>query len=106
VSVEHGLAHRPYVIDVVRIDRGYVAFRWAAAFGGAAPVPGNATLVEFYVKPAGEEVDVIVAESGFSALDLAEALRESEREGAVGNWRYELASLRTEAERHREPEIP
>lgn len=107
MAVEHGLDHKPYVIDVVRVEpRGYVAFRWAAAFGGATPASGTATLVECYVTPAGDEVDVAVAESGFGVLDLPEALRVSQREGALGNWRYELASLRTEAEKRGKTEIP
>lgn len=93
---------RPYAIDVIRIEpQGYVSFRWASAFGGAAPMPGNSTLVEFYVRPDGNEIGVTVVESGFSSLDLPEALREDERKGNVGGWQYEMASLRTRAERHR-----
>jgi hypothetical protein len=43
-----GGAARPYVIDVVRIEpQGYASFCWASAFGGVAPAPGNATMVEF-----------------------------------------------------------
>lgn len=99
MSVEHSLDRRPYVIDVVRVEPPtYVSFRWANAFGGVTPAAGNATLVEFSVKPAGNEVDVTVVESGFVGLHLPAALRVSLRTGAAGNWRYELASLRTEAE--------
>lgn len=93
---------RPYVIDVVRVEpQGYVSFRWASAFCGAAPEPGNATMVEFYVRPLGEEIGVTVVESGFSVLDLPEALREDEWKGNTGGWQYELAGLRTRAERVR-----
>ncbi len=64
------------MIDVVRLEpHGYASFRWASAFGGAEPAPGRATLVEFYLRPAGEETGVTVVESGFAALDLPEALR-------------------------------
>src|ERR1035438_4430579 len=53
-SVEYAGDPRPYVIDVVRVEpQGYVSFRWASAFCGAAPEPGNATMVEFYVRPVG-----------------------------------------------------
>jgi hypothetical protein len=91
---------RPYVIDVIRIEpQGYISFRWASAFGGLTPLPGNSTLVEFYVRPVGNEVGVTVVESGFSLLNLPEALRESERKGNAGVWRYEMAGLRTRAER-------
>ncbi len=99
VSVTYGGDDRPYVIDVIRVEpQGYVSFRWASAFGGAAPEPGKATLVEFYVRPVGDEIGVTVVESGFSTLDLPEALREDERKGNLGGWRYELAGLRTRAE--------
>ena len=52
--MEYGDDKRPYVVDVVRVEpKGYVSYRWASAFGGAAPAPGRSTLVEFYVRPAG-----------------------------------------------------
>ncbi len=99
VAVAYGGDERPYVIDVVRVEpQGYASFRWASAFGGAAPAPGNATLVEFYLRSAGDELDVTVVESGFTSLDLPAALRDSEWKGNQGGWRYELAGLRTRAE--------
>ena len=91
--------NQPYLIDIVRIEpQGYASFRWASAFGGALPAPGNATLVEFYLRPVGDELGVTVVESGFASLDLPEALREHEWHGNKGAWRYELAGLRTRAE--------
>ena len=100
VSVGYGGDTRPYVIDVVRVEpQGYVSFRWASAFGGAEPAPGRATLVEFYVRPVGDEIGVTVVESGFAALDLPEALREDGWKGNMGGWQYELAGLRARAER-------
>jgi len=102
----HGDA-RPYVIDVVRVEpQGYASFRWASAFGGAEPVPGNATLVEFYLRPVGDETGVTVVESGFTALDLPEALREDEWKGNKGGWQYELAGLRTRAESQLQAQQP
>jgi uncharacterized protein YndB with AHSA1/START domain len=90
---------RPYYIDIVRVEpKGYVSFRWASAFGGAAPEPGNATLVEFYLRPVGDEVGVTVVESGFGSLNLTDALREDAWKGNAGGWQYELAGLRTRAE--------
>ena len=90
---------RPYVIDVVRVEPpGYASFRWASAFGGAEPVPGNATLVEFYLRPVGEELGVTVVESGFTSLALPEAMREDQWKGNKGGWQYELAGLRARAE--------
>lgn len=102
VAVEYGGDHRPYVIDVVRVEsQGYVSFRWASAFGGTDPAPGNSTLVEFYVRPVGDEVGVTIVESGFASLDLPEALRQDEWKGNTGGWQYELAGLRTRAEQGR-----
>jgi uncharacterized protein YndB with AHSA1/START domain len=100
VTVEYGGDSRPYIIDVVRIEpQSYAAFRWASAFGGAAPAPGKATLVEFYVRPVGAEIGVTVVESGFGALDLPDALRADEWRGNTGGWQYELANLRARAEK-------
>ena len=99
VAVTYRGDERPYIIDVVRVEpQGYASFRWASAFGGAAPAPGNATLVELYLRPVGDELGVTVVESGFASLDLPEALRESEWKGNRGGWQYELAGLRTRAE--------
>jgi hypothetical protein len=100
--VDYGDDHRSYVIDAVRVEpQGYASFRWASAFGGSEPVPGKSTLVEFYVRPAGDEISVTVVESGFASLDLPEALREDEWKGNTGGWQYEMAGLRTRAERGR-----
>jgi uncharacterized protein YndB with AHSA1/START domain len=99
ISVEYSGDTRPYAIDIVRVEpQGYASFRWASAFGGAPPMPGNATLVEFYLRPVGEEIGVTVVESGFSSLDLTDALREDAWKGNTGGWQYELAGLRTRAE--------
>ena len=100
VSVGYSGDQRPYVIDVVRVEPpSYVAFRWASAFGGGAPVSRRSTLVEFYVRPVGDEIGVTVVESGFASLDLPEAVREDEWKGNAGGWQYELAGLRALAER-------
>jgi uncharacterized protein YndB with AHSA1/START domain len=99
VTVAYGEDQRPYLVDVVRVEpQNYVSFRWASAFGGAAPAPQRSTLVEFYVRPVGEEIGVTVVESGFASLDLPEAVREDQRTGNAGGWQYEMAGLRTKAE--------
>jgi uncharacterized protein YndB with AHSA1/START domain len=99
VSVDYDGDKRPYVIDVVRVEpQGYVSYRWASAFGGAAPAQGRSTLVEFYVRPVGEEIGVTVVESGFTSLELPESLREDEWKGNTGGWQYEMAGLRSRAE--------
>jgi len=61
-------------------------------------VPGNATLVEFYLRSVGDEVGVTVVESGFASLDLPDALRDDAWKGNAGGWQYELAGLRIKAE--------
>jgi hypothetical protein len=101
-SVEYSGDVRPYAIDIVRVEpQGYASFRWASAFGGVTPAPGNATLVEFYLRPVGDEIGVTVVESGFTSLDLSDALREDAWKGNTGGWQYELAGLRTRAEQGR-----
>ena len=107
VQVVYSGDPRPYPVDVVRVEpQGYVSFRWASAFCGAEPAPGTATLVECYLRPVGDEVGLTVVESGFASLDLPEALREDQRKGSVGGWRYELAGLRSRAERSRPASLP
>ena len=99
MAVAYGGDTRPYVIDVVRVEpQGYASFRWASAFGGAEPAPGNATLVEFYLRTVGDEMGVTVVESGFTSLDLPEELRADEWKGNRGGWQFELSGLRTRAE--------
>jgi len=62
--------------------------------------------VEFYLRPIGNEVDVTVVESGFTSLDLPEALREERWKADAGGWRYELSGLRFRAEQGSEPGNP
>ena len=99
VAVTYRGDSRPYVVDVIRVEpQGYVSFRWAGAFGGAQPAPGRVTMVEFYLRPVGDETGLTAVESGFTSLDLSQALRENEWKGSEGAWRYELAGLRIRAE--------
>ena len=99
VTVEWGAQRQPWIVDIVRLEpQGYASFRWASAFGGVVPAPGNSTLVEFYVRPVGDEVGVTVVESGLASLELPEALREDQWKANAGAWQYELAGLRARAE--------
>lgn len=103
--VAWGRERQPWIIDVLRVEpQGYASFRWASAFGGMAPGQGNSTLVEFYLRPIGDEVDVTVVESGFTSLDLPEALREERWKADAGGWQYELSGLRFRAEQASERE--
>jgi uncharacterized protein YndB with AHSA1/START domain len=87
-----------FVVEVVRLEpRTYAAFRWASEFPGEEPVPGKSTLVEFFIKPMGDEIGVTVVESGFSSLDLPAARREQAWRGNTGGWQEELASLEAQA---------
>ena len=53
------------------------------------------------MRPVGDEISVTVVESGFSSLELPDALREDEWKGNTGGWQYEMAGLRTRAEQGR-----
>ncbi|HTU75092.1 MAG TPA: polyketide cyclase [Trebonia sp.] len=100
VTVAWGRESRPWVVDIVRVEpQAYASFRWAGAFGGAAPAQGNSTLVEVYVRPIGEEISVTVVETGFAVLDLPDSLRADQAKASRGGWQYELAGLRMRAER-------
>ena len=89
-----------FVVEVVSVDPpGYAAFRWASEFPGDDPVPGKATLVEFFVKEVGEAVEVTVVESGFAALQLPAERRASARKDNTNGWQEELAELTARAER-------
>lgn len=88
-----------FVVEVVRIQpQTYAAFRWASEFRGEDPVPGKSTLVEFFVKPVGDAVEVTLVESGFAALEAPESVRASAWKANTDGWREELAELKTRAE--------
>jgi uncharacterized protein YndB with AHSA1/START domain len=107
-TVDRTLGHRTvresakwgrFGIEVVRIEpRTYAAFRWASAYPGEDLAPGTTTLVEFFVKPRGDAVEVTLVESGFAALDAPESVRESSWKDNTNGWREELASLKARAE--------
>lgn len=88
-----------YAVEVVSVEApGYAAFRWASEFPGEDPVPGKTTLVEFFVKPIGDAVEVTVVESGFAALELPAEKRASAWKSNTNGWQEELADLTARAE--------
>jgi uncharacterized protein YndB with AHSA1/START domain len=86
-----------YVVEVVAIEpMHYAAFRWASEFPGEEPTDGNSTLVEFFVKPAGDgQVIVSLVESGFGKLPPDR--RENAHQANTNGWQEELASLARQA---------
>jgi uncharacterized protein YndB with AHSA1/START domain len=83
---------------VVMRPPSYAAFRWASQAPGADLAPGRTTLVEFFVADAADGVSVTVVESGFSALDVPEQVRQNQLKDNTGGWSQELDSLRKRAE--------
>jgi uncharacterized protein YndB with AHSA1/START domain len=88
-----------FPVEVVRVEpRRYAAFRWASQAPGAELGPGNTTLVEFRLEPAGDVVRVTVTESGFAGLDVPAGERDQALQDNTGGWQEELAELRKRAE--------
>ena len=88
-----------FPVEVVRVEpQSYAAFRWASQAPGAELGPGNTTLVEFRLVPTADAVLVTVVESGFAALEVAEADREQAQQDNTGGWQEELADLKKRAE--------
>ncbi|MEV3928668.1 MULTISPECIES: SRPBCC domain-containing protein [unclassified Streptomyces] len=75
-----------------------VVYRWASAFPGEELRDGNSTLVEFTLLPEGDSTRLRVAESGFSALDGSDELRDKAMEDNSGGWSPVLDALRKHAE--------
>ena len=88
-----------FPVEVVEMrPPSYAAFRWASQAPGADLAPGRTTLVEFFVAEAADGVSVTVVESGFSALDVPEQVRQNQLKDNTGGWSQELDSLRKRAE--------
>jgi uncharacterized protein YndB with AHSA1/START domain len=95
---EHGTAQA----RVQRVEPPSVfAYRWAPFKdpGGAEPVEGNSTLVEFTLAPEGDGTRVRVVESGFGSLAASEQQRLENLEGNTEGWRIELGHLAEHASR-------
>jgi uncharacterized protein YndB with AHSA1/START domain len=95
---EHGTVRA----RVERVEpQRHFSYRWAPFQdpGGAQPVPGNSTLVEFTLAPEGDATRLRVVESGFGSLDASEEQRRTLHEGNVEGWQIELGHLAEHAAR-------
>jgi uncharacterized protein YndB with AHSA1/START domain len=72
------------------------SYRWAPFkdSGGAEPVDGNSTLVEFTLRPEADGTRLRVVESGFASLDTTDEQRAANHEGNTEGWEYETNDLR------------
>lgn len=89
---EHGTSQA--VIERVEPER-HLSFRWAPFKepGGAEPVEGNSTRVEFTLAAEGDATRVRVVESGFAALATSDEQRARNRDGNTEGWEHELGEL-------------
>ena len=71
------------------------AFRWAPDQdpGGAEPVHGNSTLVEFTLGAEGDGTRVRVVETGFASLDTSPDQQAQNYEANSKGWSLELGEL-------------
>jgi uncharacterized protein YndB with AHSA1/START domain len=78
-----------------------LAFRWAPFKdpGGADPIEGNSTHVEFTLSAEGDGTRLRVVESGFHQLDATDEQRLANFEGNTEGWRMELGELQEYATR-------
>jgi uncharacterized protein YndB with AHSA1/START domain len=77
------------------------SYRWAPFKdpGGAEPVDGNSTLVEFTLEPQGDGTRLRVVESGFASLDTSDDQRAKNHAGNTEGWQLETDELREYAEK-------
>jgi uncharacterized protein YndB with AHSA1/START domain len=71
------------------------AFRWAPFKdpGGAEPVNGNSTLVEFTLAAEGDGTRLRVVETGFAGLNTSPEQQAKNHEGNTEGWSFELGEL-------------
>ena len=95
---EHGSSRAR--IEAVEPQRRF-AYRWAPFKdpGGAEPVEGNSTLVEFTLAAEGNATRLRVVESGFAALACSDEQRAANLEGNTEGWAAELGELADYAKR-------
>lgn len=106
--VDHTPGHRTtrtsekwgsYVVEVVKVEpQTYAAFRWASAFPGEDLDANNTTLVEFFVAPADDGVEVKLVETGFAGLKLTDEGRASAWSDNTNGWHEMLADLKSRSE--------
>jgi uncharacterized protein YndB with AHSA1/START domain len=95
---EHGTSHAR--IEQVE-PHSLFSYRWAPFEdpGGAEPVEGNSTLVEFTLAEEGDGTRLRVVESGFAGLLCSDEQRAANLEGNTAGWKAELGDLEAYASR-------
>ena len=95
---EHGTSRGR--VEAVEPPRRF-AYRWAPFQdpGGAEPVEGNSTLVEFTLSAEGDATRLRVVESGFAALACSDEQRAENLAGNTKGWTLELGELADYAEK-------
>jgi uncharacterized protein YndB with AHSA1/START domain len=87
----------------VRIERiepmHYLSYRWASTFPGEEPGAGNSTLIEFTLRPDGDQTRLRVVETGFDSLSASLVRRQASYQDNVQGWTGELEALRLRVER-------
>src|SRR5205814_7146054 len=92
-------AHGPAYARVEKVDPPHTfAFRWIRT--GSQPRAGNATLVEFTLRPEGENTRLHVVETGFRDLDWPEDERARYAEENTRGWELELGELEDYVAKH------
>lgn len=87
---EHGDFHGR--VEAIEPDT-FFSYRMATV-PGAAPTPGESTLVEFTLLPKGSGVRVRVEESGIRDLDMTEEEKAEHAAAAAQGWQTGLHLLR------------
>jgi uncharacterized protein YndB with AHSA1/START domain len=88
-----------FPVRVEKVDPPtYLAYRWASAFPGQELRDDNSTLVEFTLRPEGDQTRLSVVESGFAALSGSVDLRDQAVKDNSGGWPMELDALKKRAE--------
>jgi uncharacterized protein YndB with AHSA1/START domain len=87
-------------VETVQPHRRF-AYRWAPFKdpGGAEPVEGNSTLVEFTLTEDGDRTLLRVTESGFTHLACSDEQRAKNHQSNTEGWAAELAELADYAQR-------
>lgn len=92
--VLHWKEHGEYYARVEKVEAPRLfAARWARP-KETEPEPGNSTLIEFFLEPAGTGTRLRVVESGFLELDATPEEIAGYVEDNTDGWRQELDELR------------
>lgn len=98
MAFDHG-QHGSYLSVIVAVEPPErLSYRWASAHPGELATETNSTLVEFTLVADGEATLLKVAESGFSALDIA-AGSDASYESHTRGWPEVMGNLQKAAQR-------